>query len=545
MLFDRLSLPSIMKTIAVATLLQQAAAFTVDNGSRSLTGSRSVGSVGSVGSVRVNSSTTSTSTSTSTSLYSKRTNTNKPLYASTTIDSLITSSPSFPDAGNIYADQSSNLNNANSSEQPDATDVKVGVLMLNLGGPEKSEDVEGFLYNLFADPDIIRLPAPLAPLQSLIALFISKRRAPKSIAAYNSIGGGSPILQYSNEQADLVAESLEERYGLAVKTYIGMRYWYPFTEEALQEIQNDGINALVIVPLYPQFSISTSGSSLRILQEEFAKRRDLWGEGSSFKNKKITHTVIPSWYDRPGYVNAMSNIIQKELDSFTDEDVEEQLKTNKVGKHILFSAHGVPQSYIEAGDPYQKQIVQCVEGIKAMLPSEEEGVQVHLSYQSRVGPIEWLRPYTDDVLPNLGEDGVKNLVVVPISFVSEHIETLEEIDIEYRELAEENGISNWRRAPALNTDAAFIDDMADMVIEALNEPSLSVTEACVANNVGLVNLDDIKAVSSAGVGGVGANDYLSSQASMKDEAAERFYGRIAIVAVALAILVETLGTNSF
>ena len=139
MLFDRLSLPSIMKTIAVATLLQQAAAFTVDIGSRSLTGSRSVGSVGSV---RVNSSTTSTSTSTSTSLYSKRTNTNKPLYASTTIDSLITSSSSLPDAGNIYADQSSNLNNAN-SEQPDATDVKVGVLMLNLGGPEKSEDVEG------------------------------------------------------------------------------------------------------------------------------------------------------------------------------------------------------------------------------------------------------------------------------------------------------------------------------------------------------------------------------------------------------------------
>ncbi len=396
----------------------------------------------------------------------------------------------------------------------------------------------GFLYNLFADPDIIRLPPPLAPLQNLIALIISKRRAPKSIAAYESIGGGSPILKYSNEQADLVQKSLLERYNLPVKTYIGMRYWYPFTEEALEEIQNDGINALVIVPLYPQFSISTSGSSLRILQEEFAKRRDLWGEGFGFQNKKITHTVVPSWYDRPGYVKAMAGIIQNELDSFTDDEVEEQLKTNKIGKHVLFSAHGVPQSYIEAGDPYQKQIEKCVEGIKNMLPSEEEGVQVHLSYQSRVGPIEWLRPYTDDVLPDLGEDGVKNLVVVPISFVSEHIETLEEIDIEYRELAEESGISNWRRAPALNTDSIFIDDMADMVVEALNQPSLSVTEACVANNVGLVNLDDVDEVSSAGVGGVGANDDLSLQATLKDEADERFYGRFAIVAIVLALLVE-------
>ena len=193
----------------------------------------------------------------------------------------------------------------------------------------------GFLYNLFADPDIIRLPAPLSPLQSLIALGISKRRAPKSIEAYTSIGGGSPILKYSNAQASLLLQSLRERYNIDAKCYIGMRYWKPFTEEALEKIRSDGIDALVILPLYPQFSISTSGSSLRVLQEEFAKRGDMY--------KGMTHTVVPSWYARPGYVNCMANLIQKELDEFTDDE----LKMGNGERHVLFSAHGVPKSYIE------------------------------------------------------------------------------------------------------------------------------------------------------------------------------------------------------
>lgn len=269
-------------------------------------------------------------------------------------------------------------------------------------------------------------------------------------------------------------ESLRERYGIEAKYYIGMRYWKPFTEDALEQIRKDKVEALVIVPLYPQFSISTSGSSLRVLQEEFAKRGDLY--------KGMTHTVVPSWYDRPGYVKCMADLIQKELDDFT----EEELAKGNGEKHILFSAHGVPKSYIEAGDPYQEQIKDCVAKISELLPTPDDKVHIHLSYQSRVGPIEWLRPYTDDVLPDLGAKGVKNIVVVPISFVSEHIETLEEIDMEYRELAEESGIVNWRRCPALNTDATFIRDMADMVAEALEEPSLSVTEACISNNVGQI-----------------------------------------------------------
>jgi len=437
---------------------------------------------------------------------------------------------------------------------------RVGVLLLNLGGPEKTEDVEGFLYNLFADPDIIRLPPFLTPLQSLIALFISKRRAPKSRAAYNSIGGGSPILKYSNAQANLLAESLSHRYGIDAKTYVGMRYWYPFTEEALADIRKDKVNALVIVPLYPQFSISTSGSSLRLLQEEFAKNPDVWG-GRNDKGTKMTHTVIPAWYNRPGYVRAVADLVKTELDAFTDEQISEGRAghVDGVPLHVLFSAHGVPQSYIEAGDPYQRQIKECVSLISDLLPGEGEkgngdvgfpDVRIHLSYQSRVGPIEWLRPYTDDVLPDLGKEGVKNIVVVPISFVSEHIETLEEIDIEYRELAEENGISNWRRCPALNTNPAFIGDMADMVYEALNEPIQSVTEACVANNVDLGDaVADVKGdISNAGVGGVGGEGLLSSKraaasivattgllaestTALKEafEGGERFNGRLAMM----------------
>lgn len=389
------------------------------------------------------------------------------------------------------------------------------------------------MYNLFADPDIIQLPGPLSPLQPLIATFVSKRRAPKSREAYESIGGGSPILKYSNEQARLIAESIQERYGMAVKTYIGMRYWYPFTEEALEQIQKDQIEALVILPLYPQFSISTSGSSLRVLQEEFSKNAD--------KYQNMVHTVVPSWYDRPGYVQAMVDLLMEQLDLFTPEQLHEQQQAGNgqlKPRHVLFSAHGVPASYIEAGDPYQTQMEECVEKISAQLPDD---VQVHLSYQSRVGPIEWLRPYTDDVLPNLGEQGVKNLVVVPISFVSEHIETLEEIDIEYRELAEESGITNWKRCPALNTYQGFVDDMADLVVEALAEPAQTVTEACVANrvrDVQLQPLDERLGINTAGIQGVGGgpDELLGAQ--------ERLFARLAMAGVAFTIMLELINGKS-
>ena len=248
-----------------------------------------------------------------------------------------------------------------------------------------------------------------------------------------------------------------------------MRYWYPFTEEALDQIAKDGVSKLVILPLYPQFSVSTSGSSLRVLQEKFVSDPELWGA------QRVQHTVVPYWYQRPGYIKAMQKIVKAEIDKYSAEERRE-------GVHVLFSAHGVPKSYVDAEGSYEAQIERCVEMISSGLP---EDVSSHLSFQSRVGPIEWLRPYTDDKLRDLGSSGVKHLVAVPISFVSEHIETLEEMDMEYREVAEEAGISGWRRAPALNTDESFVEDMASAVIEALQAPAVSVTEACAANNVEL------------------------------------------------------------
>ena len=390
----------------------------------------------------------------------------------------------------------------------------------------------GFLYNLFADPDIIRLPKPLAPLQPLIAWIISKRRAPKSREAYASIGGGSPILQYSQAQASLLLEQLQERHNITnAACYIGMRYWHPFTEQALAQIQKDGVEALVIVPLYPQFSISTSGSSLRVLQEEFAKQQQQQQSSSSSSGTMTSnngapffHTVVPSWYDRPGYIQAVADLIDTELQQITDAQVNAQKAETPdlAGKHVLFSAHGVPQSYIEAGDPYQAQMQQCVQAIGDVIQAKHPDTQIHLSYQSRVGPVEWLRPYTDDVLPNLGDQGVRNLVVVPISFVSEHIETLEEIDMEYRELALEHGITNWRRAPALNTHPGFVADLADMVVEALSEPSMTVTEACIANSVGnLVMMEDELLSSKDGAGGV----YFNTAGVQNVVGAEEMRGR--------------------
>ena len=334
----------------------------------------------------------------------------------------------------------------------------IAVMLLNLGGPETLADVEPFLYNLFADPDIIRLPPALQGLQPGIAKVISALRAPKSREAYEAIGGGSPLRPITEDQGAAVQRALERR-GQDAAVYLGMRYWYPFTEDAVQQIKRDGITNLVILPLYPQFSISTSGSSLRLLESIFQKDPGL---------RNLKHTVIPSWYQRPGYVSAMSDLIQAELAKFAAPDAAE----------IFFSAHGVPKSYVdEAGDPYREEMEQCVDLIMAELRARRVPNPHTLAYQSRVGPVEWLKPYTDDSIRALGAEGKKAMLAVPISFVSEHIETLEEIDMEYRELAEESGIEEWGRVPALNTNAKFIDDLADAIIEALPYVDSVVPEA--------------------------------------------------------------------
>ncbi|MBW4649504.1 MAG: ferrochelatase [Kastovskya adunca ATA6-11-RM4] len=329
---------------------------------------------------------------------------------------------------------------------------RVGVLLLNLGGPDELEDVRPFLYNLFSDPEIIRLP--FSWLQSPLAWLISTLRAKKSQENYRQIGGGSPLRQVTEAQAQALQEQLQTK-GQEVNVYIGMRYWHPYTEEAIARIKRDGIEQLVILPLYPQFSISTSGSSFRLLEQ-------LWQEDP--KLSKIEYTVIPSWYQQTEYLQAMAELMAAELEQFPNPD----------SVHIFFSAHGVPISYVtEAGDPYQQEIEDCTALIMQTLNRPNPHT---LAYQSRVGPVEWLKPYTEDALKELGEQGVHDLLVVPISFVSEHIETLQEIDIEYRELAEESGIHNFHRVPALNTHPTFIDSLANLVIEAINTPSRQFSE---------------------------------------------------------------------
>ncbi|KAK6150834.1 hypothetical protein DH2020_015766 [Rehmannia glutinosa] len=277
---------------------------------------------------------------------------------------------------------------------------KIGVLLLNLGGPETLDDVQPFLFNLFADP----------------AEELRKALCDKNVPA---------------------------------KVYVGMRYWHPFTEEAIEQIKRDGIAKLVVLPLYPQFSISTSGSSLRLLESIFREDEYL---------VNMQHTVIPSWYQRQGYIKAMADLIEKELRSF---DCPEEVM-------VFFSAHGVPLAYVEeAGDPYKAEMEECVDLIMEELEKRRINNAYTLAYQSRVGPVEWLRPYTDETIIELGRKGVKSLLAVPISFVSEHIETLEEIDVEYKELALESGIEKWGRVPALGCEPTFIADLADAVIESL------------------------------------------------------------------------------
>lgn len=321
---------------------------------------------------------------------------------------------------------------------------RVGVLLLNLGGPDKLEDVRPFLFNLFADPEIIRLPAPW--MQKPLAWLISSLRAKKSQDNYKEIGGGSPLRQITEAQGNALAAKLQE-WGKDVKIYVGMRYWHPFTEEAIAELKKDDLDKLVVLPLYPQFSISTSGSSFRVLEQ-------MWRTDNDLRN--LDYTLVASWYDHPQYIAAMVDLIRQELSQFENPD----------STHIFFSAHGVPQSYVdEAGDPYQKQIEECTRLIMEALNAPNEHT---LAYQSRVGPVEWLQPYTEDSLNDLGEKGVKDLLVIPISFVSEHIETLQEIDIEYREIAEEAGITTFRRVPALNTHPLFIESLANLVTESLD-----------------------------------------------------------------------------
>lgn len=323
------------------------------------------------------------------------------------------------------------------------SEERIGVLLFNLGGPDTLDDVRPFLFNLFADPDIIRLP--WRAMQKPLAWLISTQRYKKSRGYYEKIGGGSPLRKITEQQARALENALAAR-NINARAYVGMRYWNPFIEEALEEIRRDRITHLVVLPLYPQFSVSTTGSSLNWMNALSEQTRQPLPRTS----------VICSWEDDSNYIAAMAASVKETLGQFPDQDPSRA--------HIVFSAHSVPVRYIKEGDPYLDQTKRTVELIMQQLGTDRPHT---LSFQSKVGPVEWLTPATDETIRKLAREGVSQLLLVPVSFVSEHSETLYEMDILYRDLASEAGIAHYLRVPTMNCRADFIDALADLVDRAL------------------------------------------------------------------------------
>lgn len=333
-------------------------------------------------------------------------------------------------------------------------EARVGVLLLNFGGPETLHDVKPFLYHLFADPEVIRLPFILRePLARLIASF----RHNRSRGYYEKIGGGSPLRRITEQQGEALRAALE-RQGYKVGIYIGMQCWHPFIEEAVRRIIHDRLTHLVVLPLFPQFSVTTTKACLAKFDKQ-VKTHPAW--------PVIEHEVIEFWYDHPLYVESLAQMIQEELKKFPSEVMADV--------HLVFSAHSIPQKYVDRGDPYAEQTRRTIELIMDRLGRSHP---YHLAFQSRLGPIRWLQPYTDKLIEQLGREGVHHVLAIPISFVSEHIETLYEIDMLYQGMAREAGISDFRRVPAPNTHPAFIQALTDLVQSKL--AALGLTPASLA-----------------------------------------------------------------
>jgi ferrochelatase len=313
---------------------------------------------------------------------------------------------------------------------------KTAVLLLQMGGPDSLDAVEPFLLNLFSDRDIIRVGP--AVLQPLIARFIVRRRAPKVAGYYERIGGKSPIRELTEAQA----RALQERLGPDFSCFVAMRYWHPTTIEALAAIRREGITRVVALSLYPHYSRATTGSSLNEL------RRVLGEAGVRFDV-----VTVDRFYDHPLYIAALCERIEAGLARFPHREEV----------HLLFSAHSLPQSFIEAGDPYLDHILATVRLVMDRLGD----VNYHLGFQSRAGPVKWLEPSTEEMLQRLATAGCANLLMVPLSFVSDHIETLYEIDVQYAEEAAALGIDTFRRVESLNSSPLFIDCLAELVGKAV------------------------------------------------------------------------------
>ena len=322
--------------------------------------------------------------------------------------------------------------------------VKTGIVMMNLGGPANLDEVEPFLLELFADREIIQLP-----LQRWLGPFIARRRAPKVRALYQKIGGGSPILRYTRAQGQGMVERLDR---LSPDTaphgfYVAFRYVQPKSEDALRAMAADGVERAVAFTQYPQFSCSTTGSSLN----ELWRAAERTGLRSTFE-----WSIIDRWPVHPGFIAAMTDTVREGLEQFDPADRDRVL--------LLFSAHSLPLDVIDRGDSYPQEIGASVQAVVERLGRPNPYL---LAYQSEVGPVRWLGPSTERVIRRLGARGQKHLLVVPIAFTSDHIETLSELDREYGEVAHQVGITGYRRTPALNDRPQFMDALADVVREHL------------------------------------------------------------------------------
>ena len=351
----------------------------------------------------------------------------------------------------------------------------IGVILLNLGGPDSIQAVKPFLYNLFSDRQIIRLGPSF--MQQPLAWLISATRSKKTEQYYKLIGGKSPILDITTAQAKALEELLNGRGdknrefsgSMSFRVYTGMRYWRPFIEDAVLQMQKDGIKKVIALSLYPQYSIATSGSS-------FSKFNEV---ASHFQ---METACVESWYNNPYYIDALVDVIRKGLDSFSPSSPVDNsafsLQPSAFGSnssfiphpssfsddvHVLFSAHSLPRKIIAQGDPYVDQTMGTIQEITKRLD-----IKWRLSYQSKSGPVKWLAPSTEDKIQELAKEGVRNILMVPISFVSDHIETLYEIDILYKNLAGKLEVE-MKRTESLNTHPVFIEALKDIVLKSLND----------------------------------------------------------------------------
>lgn len=323
---------------------------------------------------------------------------------------------------------------------------RIAVVLFNLGGPDDQASVKPFLFNLFNDPAIIGLPGVV---RTPLARLISSRRETMAQANYALMGGGSPLLPETRRQAAALETVLAGRLaGDQVRVFIAMRYWNPLTEQTAAEVAAYAPDEVVLLPLYPQYSTTTTQSSLKAWNDAYA------GPGVS--------RAVCCYPRAAGWIEAQAQAIGLKLDEAGDAPVR-----------VLFSAHGIPEKLVTGkGDPYQEQVETTVAAVVAVIEAQRGPIDHALCYQSRVGPMKWLGPSTPDAIDQAARDGV-GVVVAPIAFVSEHVETLVELDIEYGELAHEKGVSPYLRAPAVGVEPLFIDALAEATVEALGRTGVA------------------------------------------------------------------------